>query len=102
MEAAWWSSSSGMVQQLSSHGHGAAVLAQAKPGNAAAAWGGQGTGSMAGAFPCLVAKLPLALSSSMTFVRAPGNWAGMAHWMLTGHLCPWLCQCQFKLGRDLP
>lgn len=91
-----------MVQQLSSHGHGAAVLAQAKPGNAAAARGGQGKGSMAGAFPCLVAKLPLALSSSMTFVRAPGNRAGMARWMHTGHLCQWSCHCWFRLERDLP
>lgn len=49
-----------------------------KPGNAVAAHGGQGKGSMAGAFPCLVARLPSALFPAASFVLAPGNRAGCA------------------------
>lgn len=79
-------------------GTAAAVLARMKPGDAAAAHGGQGNGSMAGVFPCLVARLPLAVSPAVSFVHAPVNGASMAHWMHAGHLCPWLCQCRSRWG----
>lgn len=49
-------------------GMAATVLAQAKPGDAAAAHGGQGKGSMAGVFLCLVARLPSVLCPAASSV----------------------------------
>lgn len=80
-------------------GMAAAVLAQAKPGDAAAAHGGQGKGSMAGAFLCLVARLPSVLSPAASSVCAPGH---VARCMCTGHLCPWSYQCWSGWGRIHP
>lgn len=85
--AAWeWHTSSPVM------GMAATTLARVKPGNAAATRGGQGKGSMAGAFPCLEARLHSGLSPATSFVLRPGNGAGVAHWMRAGHLCPWSCQ----------
>lgn len=74
------------------------TLAWMKSGAAVAVSGGQGKGSMTGAFPCLMARLPLALYPATSFVHATGNRAGMACWICAGHLCPQLSQCQSGEG----
>lgn len=93
-EAAWWMADQEWQTGSLALGTATATLAWMKSGDAVAVHSGQGKGSMADAFLCLRARLPLALYPATSFVHAPGNGAGMACWICAGHLCPWLCQCQ--------
>lgn len=70
-----------------------------KSGTAVAVNDGQGKGSMADAFLCLMARLPLALYPATIFVHVPGNGAGMACWICVGHLCLGM-PMSVRLGRD--
>lgn len=80
-------------------GTATATLAWMKSGAAVAVDGRQRKGSMAGAFLCLMARLPLALYPATSFMHAPGIGAGMACWIFAGHLCPSM-PMSVRLGRD--